>query len=102
MYSKEFNMKVHPLRDQVVVSKAKEEEKTSPGGLYMPSLTSSKLVAGTVVAAGSGRITTSGTIIPLEVVAGDQVLFNPSAAQEVAVDGQTFFVLREDGLTVLR
>lgn len=97
-------MNVHPVRDQVVVVKRKETEKVSPGGIITVSTSSSpnRNVEGTVVSAGSGRVTMSGTIVPLEVEAGDTVLFNPGQAIEVQSEGNTFFVLREDALIVLR
>lgn len=95
-------MSVHPVRDQVVVSKQKESEKVSPGGIITVSVSSNRNVEGTVVAVGSGRVTMSGAIVPLEVVAGDTVLFNPGQAIEVQAEGNTFFVLREDAVIVLR
>jgi chaperonin GroES len=95
-------MNVHPIRDQVVVSKHKDEEKVSPGGIIHVSISTNKNVEGTVVAVGSGRVTMSGAVVPLEVKVGDKVLFNPSQAMEVQVDGHTVLVLREDALTVLR
>lgn len=95
-------MNVHPVRDQVVVSKEKESEKVSPGGIIHVSVAPSRNVEGTVVAVGSGRVTMSGAVVPLEVVVGDKVLFNPSQATEVSVDGNTFLVLREDAVIVLR
>lgn len=96
-------MKIFPIRDQVVVTKEKETEERSAGGIITVSLSSSgKFAKGRVVAAGSGRVTVSGAIIPLEVQEGDTVLFNPSMATEVTDDTGTFLVLREDALTVLR
>jgi chaperonin GroES len=94
-------MDIHPIRDQIVVTKGKEEEKVSPGGLFMPTVGTSKNVEGTVVTVGSGRVTMSGNIVPLEIKAGDKVLFNPSMANEVQVDGRTFFVMREDAVNAL-
>ncbi len=96
-------MKIFPIRDQVVVTKEKEKEERSPGGIITVSISSSgKFATGKVVAVGSGKLTVSGTVIPLEVQAGDTVLFNPSMANEVTDDTGTFLVLREDALTVLR
>lgn len=96
-------MSIFPVRDQVVVSKEKETEKVSPGGIITVSVSSSsRNVEGTVIAVGSGRVTMSGAIVPLEVSVGDRVLFNPSQATEVQVDGSTFLVMREDAVIVLR
>lgn len=95
-------MNVHPVRDQVVVAKQKETEKVSAGGIITVSVAPSRNVEGTVVAVGSGRVTMSGAVVPLEVVVGDKVFFNPSQATEVTVDGNTWLVLREDNVIVLR
>lgn len=87
-------MSVHPIRDYVVVSK-EEGPKTTASGLYIAH-TEEKNVTGSVVAVGSGRISMNGTVIPLEVVVGDKVVFNRNLATEVK-DGETsFLVLRED------
>lgn len=95
-------MKIFPIRDQVVVTKEKEKEGRSPGGIITVSISSNKFATGKVVAVGSGKLTVSGSVIPLEVQEGDTVLFNPSMANEVTDDTGTFLVLREDALTVLR
>lgn len=96
-------MNVHPVRDQVVVVKNKEAEKVSPGGIITVSVgNSNRNVEGVVVAVGSGRVTMSGNVVPLEVQVDDTVLFNPSQATEVVVDGTTYQVLREDAVIVLR
>jgi chaperonin GroES len=94
-------MNIFPVRDQVVVAKQKESEKVSPGGIITVSI-SSRNIEGTVVAVGSGRVTMTGAIVPLEVVKGDKVLFNPSQATEVQTDEGSFLVLREDAVIVLR
>lgn len=94
-------MNIHPIRDQIVVTKGREEEKVSPGGIITVSVGTSKNVEGTVITVGSGRVTMNGNIVPLEVKAGDKVLFNPSMANEVQVDGRNFFVIREDAINAL-
>lgn len=95
-------MKVFPVRDQVVVVKKEEKEKLSPGGIITVSLSSSRSVEGKVIAVGSGRVTMSGAIVPLEVEIGDTVLFNQGQANEVQTDNGTVFLLREDSVVVLR
>lgn len=95
-------MNIFPVRDQIVVTKEKESEKISAGGIIHVAIAQSRNVEGAVVAVGSGRVTMSGVVVPLEVVVGDRVLFNPSQATEVQVDGNTFLVLREDAVIVLR
>lgn len=86
------------IRDQVVIKREKEEEKRSRGGLYMPSLDTKKNITGTVLSTGSGRVTMNGSVVALDVKAGDTVLFNPNMATE-AEDGDTaVYILREDNV----
>lgn len=87
-----------PLRDQVVVSKEAESEKTAGGLLYKPATAEDKHVVGVVVAVGSGRVSLTGTIVPVEVEVGEQVMFNKNMATEVKTGDQTFYILREDQL----
>jgi len=88
-------MNVQPLRDFVVVTK-EEGPKQTPGGLFVPTTVEDKIVNGTVTAVGSGRLTSDGTVVPLEVKVGDRVAFNRNMATEVKVDGETAHLLRED------
>jgi chaperonin GroES len=90
-------MNVVPIRDQVIVSKEKEDEKRSSGGLYMPTI-EKKNATGTVLRAGSGRVTMSGHVVPLDVKEGDKVLFNPNMATEAQDGDTTVYVLREDNI----
>ncbi len=95
-------MSLHPLRDFIVVSVPKQTEE-KVGLLYKPSTVEEKVVTGKIVAAGSGYLTDSGTIVPLEVKAGDSVLFNKQMSVEVKNNGETFYLLREEHvLSVVR
>jgi chaperonin GroES len=88
-------MSIQPLRDFILVTKQAEEEKI--GMIYRPATASeSKIVRGTVLAVGSGRVASDGTIIPLEVKVGDTVVFNRNFATELTDGGETALVLRED------
>jgi chaperonin GroES len=99
---KESIMSLQPLRDFIVVSVPKvAEEKV--GLLYKPATVEQKIVTGTIVAAGSGYLTDGGTIVPLEVKAGDTILFSKSMSVEVSHNGETMFLLREEHvLSVVR
>lgn len=92
-------MTVKVLRDSIVVTKDPVAEK-SAGGLFVAHA-ETKVVTGTVVAVGSGRITMAGAVVPLEVVVGDRVVFNKSMATEVTDNEVVFFVLREDAITCI-
>jgi chaperonin GroES len=87
-------MSVQPLRDYLVVTK-EEGAKTTEGGLYIAH-TEEKNATGTVVAVGSGRITMSGVVVPLEVAVGDKIMFNKNLATEAKDGNKVVFVLRED------
>jgi len=89
-------MSLKPLRDFIVVSIAKAEEKTASGLLYKPSTIDEKIVTGTVLAVGSGYLTDSGTVVPLEVSTGDTILFNKQMSVEVKHGGESVYLLREE------
>jgi len=88
-------MSLQPLRDFIVVSVPKVGEEKI-GLLYKPATVEQKVVTGTVLAAGSGYLTDSGTVVPLEVKAGDAVIFNKQLSVEVSHNGETVFLLREE------
>ena len=89
-------MSIMPLRDFVLVTKEAVDEKT-PGGLIIrPSTVEDKLIKALVVAVGSGRVTTDGTTIPLEVKVGDRVVFNKTLATELTDGDDKALILRED------
>lgn len=88
-------MKLRPLHDRVVV-KRMEEERTSPGGIVIPDSATEKPVKGEVIAVGNGKITESGEVRPLDLKAGDQILFGKYSGTEVKVEGEELLVMRED------
>jgi chaperonin GroES len=88
-------MKIRPLADRLVVKRTKEEEKTK-GGIIIPDSAKEKPVEGTVVAVGNGKILKDGKQRPLDVKAGDRVLFGKYAGTEVKIDGEEHVMLRED------
>jgi chaperonin GroES len=88
-------MKVRPLHDRVLIKRIEEQE-TVRGGIIIPDTAKEKPQEGEVVAAGTGKRLESGEIIPLEVKAGDRVLFGKYSGTEIKLDGQEFLILRED------
>lgn len=88
-------MNVQPLRDFVVVKKD-EAAKQTASGLYLTAPMEEKVVTGTIIAVGSGRLNSDGTITTLEVKVGDKVVFNKHIATEVKVGEETVLLLRED------
>ncbi|MBA2594964.1 MAG: co-chaperone GroES [Pseudomonadota bacterium] len=90
-------MNIRPLHDRVIVKRL-EEERTSSGGIVIPDTAAEKPMKGQVVAAGPGKLNDEGKRQPLEVKAGDKVLFGKYSGTEVKVDGQDIVVMREDDI----
>ncbi len=90
-------MKIRPLADRVVVKRTKEEEK-SKGGIIIPDSAKEKPVEGIVIAVGNGKALKDGKLRPLDVKAGDHVLFGKYSGTEVKLDGEEHVILREDDL----
>ncbi len=88
-------MKIRPLGDRLVVKRTQEEEKTK-GGIIIPDTAKEKPLEGVVVAVGSGKALKNGKNIPLDVKAGDKVLFGKYSGTEVKVDGEELVLLREE------
>jgi len=89
--------KLRPLHDRILIKRV-ESETTSKGGIIIPENAKEKPLEGEVIAVGSGRVLDDGTVRPLQVKAGDRVLFAKYAETEVKVGGQTMLLLREDDL----
>ena len=88
-------MKIRPLHDRVVI-KRMEEERTSPGGIVIPDTATEKPIKGQVLAVGKGKILENGDVRPLDLQAGDKVLFGKYSGTEVKVEGEDLLVMRED------
>jgi chaperonin GroES len=73
-----------------------EEETTSPGGIVIPDTATEKPVRGEVIAVGNGKILENGETRPLDLKAGDKVLFGKYSGTEVKVEGEELLVMRED------
>jgi chaperonin GroES len=90
-------MKIRPLHDRVIVKRLEGEEKTK-GGLYIPDTAKEKPVEGTVIAVGNGKVLEDGTVRPLQVKAGDRILFGKYSGTEVKLEGEEHLILREDDI----
>ncbi len=89
--------KVRPLHDRVIVRRLDEEEK-SAGGIIIPDSAKEKPIQGKVVAVGNGKILENGEVRPLDVKAGDTVIFSKYAGTEIKLDGEELLMMREDDL----
>jgi chaperonin GroES len=90
-------MKIRPLQDRVIVKRVEEEGKTK-GGIIIPDTAREKPMEGKVTAVGKGKVLEDGKIHPLDVKAGDRVLFGKYAGTEVKIDGEEHLIMREDDI----
>ena len=86
-----------PLHDRVLLRRITPEEKTK-GGIIIPDTAQEKPVEGKVVSAGPGARNEQGQIVPLEVKAGDRVLFGKWSGTEVKIDGEDLLIMKESDL----
>ena len=90
-------MKVVPLHDRIVVARIDAEEKTV-GGIIIPDTAKEKPQEGRIIAVGPGKRDKDGNLIPLDVKAGDRVLFAKWAGTEFKLDGEERLIMKEDDI----
>ena len=90
-------MKFRPLHDRVVVRRIDAEEKTA-GGIIIPDTAKEKPQQGEVVALGPGARDDAGKLVPLDVKAGDRVLFGKWSGTEVKIDGEELLIMKESDI----
>jgi chaperonin GroES len=88
-------MKIRPLHDRIVVKRV-EAEDNKVGGLYIPDSAKEKPQEGEVVAVGNGKRGEDGKLIPLDVKAGDRILFGKYSGSDIKIDGEEYMIMRED------
>ena len=88
-------MNVRPLHDRIIIERIDEGEQ-KVGGIIIPDTAKEKPQQGKVIAVGKGRIEKDGKVTPLDVKAGDTVLFGKYAGQEIKVDGNEYLIIREE------
>ena len=90
-------MKFRPLNDRVLVQRLESEEKTA-GGIIIPDTAKEKPMEGKVVAVGAGARDEQGKVQPLDVKAGDSILFGKWSGTEVKIDGQDYLIMKESDI----
>src|SRR5579862_3735988 len=90
-----LTMKFQPLHDRILIKRIEEKE-TAKGGIIIPDSAKEKQQEGEVIAVGNGKKTEAGKIIPLDVKAGDRILFGKYSGTEIKVDDHEYLILRED------
>jgi chaperonin GroES len=88
-------MNIRPLHDRILIKRIEEKE-TVKGGIIIPDTAKEKPQEGEVVAVGNGKKTEEGKLIPLDVKAGDRILFGKYSGTEIKVDEQEYLILREE------
>ena len=86
---------LHPLHDRVLVKRI-EEEQARRGGIIIPDSAKEKPQEGKVIAVGKGKVSEDGKKIPLDVKAGDRVLFGKYSGNEVKLNGEELLIMKEE------
>jgi chaperonin GroES len=87
-------MNLKPLHDRIIVKPSQPEEITR-GGIIIPDTAKEKPMQGEIIAAGNGKITEDGKVLPLQVKPGEKVLYGKYSGTEVTIDGEDFLIMRE-------
>jgi len=88
-------MKVKPLHDRILIKRVEEKE-TIKGGIIIPDTAKEKPQEGEVIAVGGGKKTEEGKVIPMDVKAGDRILFGKYSGTEIKIDDEEYLIIRED------
>lgn len=92
--------KIRPLQDRILVQRINEEEK-SRGGIIIPDSAKEKPQEARVIAVGKGRISEEGKVTPLDVKAGDKILFGKYSGNEIKIDGEDYLIIKEDDVLAI-
>ena len=95
-------MKIKPLHDRIIVRRLDESPDTTAGVIVIPDSAKEKPQYGTVLAAGPGRFGKGGQRVPLDVQAGDTILFGKYSGQEVTLDGVEYLIMKEDDVLAVQ
>jgi len=93
-------LKIRPLHDRIIVKQLEEEEKTA-GGIIIPDTAKEKPHQGKVVSVGKGKILEDGSVRPLDVKAGDKVLFEKFAGSTIKLGSDEYMIMREEEILAI-
>ena len=93
-------MKVRPLHDRIMVERLEEQE-VRRGGIIIPDTAKEKPQEGKVIAVGTGKVGDDGKKIPLDVKAGDKILFGKYSGSEVKIDDKEYLIMREEDVLAI-
>jgi len=91
-------MTIRPLQDRILAKRIEEQGEEKRGGIIIPDTAKEKPQEGKVIAVGNGKILESVQRVPLDIKAGDRVLFGKYAGSEVKIEGEEYLILREDDI----
>lgn len=95
MATNKSTSKIRPLQDRLIVERLEGEEKTA-SGLFIPDSAKEKPQQGKVIATGKGKVLEDGSVRPLDLRAGDRILFGKYSGTEIKLDGTEYLIMRED------
>ena len=90
-------MTIRPLQDRILIKRLEEQEEQR-GGIIIPDTAKEKPQEGKVIAVGNGKVLETGQRVPLDIKAGDRVLFGKYSGSEVKLEGEEYLILREDDI----
>jgi chaperonin GroES len=93
-------MKIRPLHDRLLVERLEEKE-VKKGGIIIPDTAKEKPQEAKVIAVGNGKVTDEGKTIPLDVKAGDKILFGKYSGSEVKIDNKEYLIMREEDVLAI-
>ena len=93
-------MNVRPLHDRIIVQRLEEGEQ-KVGGIIIPDTAKEKPQQGKVIAAGNGKLNDEGKRVPLDLTAGDTILFGKYSGQEIKLDGKEYLIMKEDDVLAI-
>ena len=93
-------MKIRPLHDRLLVERLEEKE-VKKGGIIIPDTAREKPQEAKVIAVGNGKVTNEGKKIPLDVKAGDKILFGKYSGSEVKIDDKEYLIMREEDVLAI-
>ena len=93
-------MKIRPLHDRILV-KREEEKEVKKGGIIIPDTAKEKPQEGKVIAVGGGKVNEDGKKIPLDVKAGNKILFGKYSGSEVKIDDKEYLIMREEDVLAI-
>ena len=93
-------MKIRPLHDRILVERLEEKE-VKKGGIIIPDTAKEKPQEGKVIAVGNGKVTDDGKKLPLDVKAGDTILFGKYSGSEVKIEDKEYLILKEEDILAI-